>query len=260
MTKNNTEFTRKLSIATTIVWSVIIANTALADLIFYQGFDYGDTDGDLATVASADWITDTSVKSKYKSTGLTHEGSFSTGGSVQTVTTWGTSTTIQDFDDISLIDKDEFWFSMLISNETASPGGGKSFSVCLSTTQDGSTRNYYVGKTYHNTTAFGFGTLSYTFTDLNGAEFTTIGTDTIRIVYKIRTGAVPEVWVNPVTTPVSGTGQQIGTAAMSSFTSIDSITISSLGIAVNVDEFVIGETYADVTAPVPPEGSVFVIE
>jgi hypothetical protein len=247
-------------VTTAIVSLFIFAGILQADVIFYQGFDYGNADGELYTVGSADWTTSSSVKTLYKAIGMEHEGSPDTGGSAKTKSTWGASESTQDFDDISLIGTNEFWVSCLISCDSATQTLNNSAGLKLSIVENswGGIQSYVVEKNYNYATGYFF-SKSGSGAGITNATFAIVGTDTTRIVFHVKKSTIPEIWINPTSEPVIGTGQSIGNATTSNLTSINKLEINSLGLVINMDEIVIGETYADVCAP-PPQGTILVIQ
>lgn len=51
--------------ATVITVFAMLTGAAQANVLFYQGFDYGSTEGNLDTVGSADWTSSTTIKALY---------------------------------------------------------------------------------------------------------------------------------------------------------------------------------------------------
>lgn len=232
--------------------------SAGASLIVYQGFNYGTTAGDLTTVGSADWTTSADYSPVYNTTSLGYGSLVTSGGSVQTISTWGngqTKTATQDFADIDISSKTELWVSMLVQTPSAvtSTGTQVSFGYNIKRNSWGGAVNNTIGKAWSNNTAFvsSFPTAQ----NITAADYSTIGTTTLLVVVRLSQNAAGEIWVNPAiggSTPVAGTGQALESGG--NFTSINSISLSFLNQTMVFDELRIGDTFADVTptsSPVP---------
>lgn len=237
---------------------MILAGAAQAEVIFYQGFDYGTTGGNLSTIASNDWSKSSSGDALYKTTSLKQGDSPQTGGSVKTQSGWSSPRLITQTLDISLAGKNEFWVSCLISIDSASPAVECNAGITMGVIEnsEGGVRTYTIEKNYHSTTGYSLSTTGGTPGGITNATFAKVGTSTTRIVYHVKKSTQPEVWVNPVSQPIEGTGQKIGAATQGNLTSIQKLDISFHNLVVNIDEFVVGDRYIDVCAF---KGTVFVI-
>ncbi len=261
MTRTTNVKIQRIMLMKVITIFIITAGTAQADILFYQGFDYGDTEGNLSTVGSDDWSTTSSKDALYKNTSLEHKDSPKKGGSAKTQSNWtGSANNIDQNLSINILDKNELWVSLLISSDTATPTSDTLASINLVVKQNSwqAAVSYNVGKQWGNTTGYTF-SAGGTTAIITGAEYSTVGTDIMRVVYYLKKSREPEVWLNPTSPPTLGTGQFIGPKVHSNLTSIDLLRISFLGIVMNMDEFIIGDTYADVCAP-PPQGTILIVE
>lgn len=252
MTRTTNVSLHQKLVAAVLFISLMMTGSIQADVIFYQGFDYGTTEGNLSTIGSADWSTSSAVDALYQKTSLKQKDSLKTGGSVKTPSTWGNGQQkiITQALDISLAGKTEFWVSCLISIDSATPAKDSSASISLVIVENHWQGNhpYTIGKSYGNTNGYVF-SASGTGGDITNATFALVETNTTRVVYHVKTSTVPEVWVNPLSQPSVGTGQTMGATTQGSLTSIKKLEISFLGLVANLDEFIVGDTFADVSMP-----------
>ncbi len=250
---NTTLKTLTLAVCGPLVFSTGLAQ---ADVLFYQGFEYGGTATGLTAVAATDWTRIAGSVNRdvsYQPTGLSKKGSLSNGGSVKTPSVWtDPAVTLKQDLNLSLAGKNGFWISLLVSSDSATPPANSLASVSLFVLENNwqAAVQYRVSKAWNSTAGFAFHRAD-TGGIMTGAEFSTIGTDTIRVVISVRKSTRPEIWINPTTPPVIGTGQVLGNSTAGNLTAIESLQISFQGVAINFDEIVIGDTYADVTAAHP---------
>ncbi len=240
--------------------SLSTAQLSHAGLLYYQGFSYGETDGALTTVGSADWTSPADIHANYNTTGLSYGNLTVAGGSAQTNSAWGdgtTNTVTHDFEDIDISTKNEVWISFLMAapSTVTTANASATFGVNITRNNWQNAVNYTAGKSWANNTAY---TASPGSTSISGAEFATVTTDTLLVVFKLTKGANTEVWLNPTigsTTPVAGTGLTIGSAG--NLTSINSIALSFQGQSLHFDELRVGDTFMDVTPTGIPEPSTY---
>jgi hypothetical protein len=225
-----------------------------ADLLHYEGFDYGSTDALLTTASGGLWqTTSTDNDAQYIAAGLTYPGLITSGGAVRTTTVWGSGSRelYQDLDDIDLTAKDEIWVSVLTqAPATITQSNGAQFGWSMLRNAWGGTVDYGVGKSWWNTTAFNSSFLG----SIAGADFASVGTDTILLLYRFAPGYSGELWLNPVvdgmTAPAVGSGQTL-TDSSGNLTEISELFLSYIGYQGEFDELRIGNTWQSV---LPYEG------
>ncbi|MBC2595582.1 hypothetical protein H5P28_15045 [Ruficoccus amylovorans] len=227
---------------------IAVPVTSSAAIIFYQGFDYGSTAGELSAVSGGEWSEQATRPAAYETESLTYPGIESTGGSVLTDSGWSSSrTSTTQTLNIDISSKSEIWVSVLLSISTATPGTSNSAEIALRVLQNDwqSAVTRSVGKTYNNDSGYMSGT-----TALNGGSFAEVGTSVVQVVYRLAEGSAAEFWVNPDGTPVVGEGQLIGNN-IANLTTIETLTISSQGLGMRMDEFIVADSYADIVVPEP---------
>lgn len=230
---------------------IALVPPAQAALLVYQGFNYGNSAGSLLTVGASDWTTSSDCAPLYTSTSLGYGNLVTTGGSVQTVATWGngsTKTATQDFPDIDISSKTELWVSMLVQAPTAvtATGSQAAFGFNIKRNAWGGAVNNTLGKAWGNNTAL---VSSFPGTqNIAAADYATMGTTTMLVVVHLRQNAAGELWANPAiggNAPAPGTGQALESGG--NFTSLNSLSLSFLNQTLAFDELRIGDTFADVT-------------
>ncbi len=230
------------------------ATPSQADLVYYEGFDYGDVAGSLATLgASGGWSGDSQIG--YVSTSLDYAGLPTTGGSAIGYTDNGTKYTVTNmFGDASIPTSSiggKFYLSFLISmHETDIPSGtGSSAAV-----------TFYVPQNPFPTSADDSGARSiqvpwdssnddyhYNFNPIVGAS-TNHSDTTLMVFYFPGGGASIEYWINPTPGVEPGSGVSTGVAAY--LNRISGLSFSAQNLLVELDEIRIGTTFDDVV-PVP---------
>ena len=217
-------------------------------ILYYQGFNYGDAPGNLTALAGGDWTLTGGAEPLYSPRGLAHPTVGGSGGSLYTSEASGTSSPrrVDQELNVDLAGLNEVWVSTLMSLvNRARTETSASVTIAIKQNSWQSAVNHTVGKVWTDTTGFHYGT-----TPLNGAEFTSDVERPFHIVYRVAKGAAPEVWVNPVGTPVPGTGQSIGNV-VNNLTTLERCRINQSLMSLHVDEIVVAENYAAIAALLP---------
>lgn len=236
--------------------ALCVAPISQGALLFYQGFDYGSTGGDLTTIASSDWTSSATLTPNYTTSGLSYGNLAVSGGAAQTQSTWTSSvnTATQNFADIDISAKSEVWISFLMEAPASVTSNASAlFGANITRNSWQTAVNYTAGTTYGSNTSYMANPGANAIPD---GTFAANGTDTVLVVFKLTSGANTEVWLNPSissTAPVAGTGLDIGSAG--NLTSINSIALSFQGQSFLFDELRIGDTFLDVTPSNIPEPS-----
>lgn len=230
-----------------------------AGILYYQGFDYGDTAGDLTALAGSDWTLTGGVDPLYSPRGFNHPTVGGTGGSLYTSDAYGSggARRVDQALNVDLTGLDEVWVSTLMAMVNR-PQASASADVTISIVQNDwqAAVNHAVGKVWNDTTGF-----KYAGTALTGADFTADVERPLHIVYRIAKGSAPEFWVNPTGTPTPGTGQTIGNV-VNNLTTLTRCRINQASMGLHVDEIVVAENYAAIatllTKPAAPSGSLLI--
>ncbi len=233
--------------------------TLPAGILYYQGFDYGDTAGDLTAVSGSDWTLTGTAVPLYSPRGFIHPAVGGTGGSLYTSDAYGGGGTrrVEQSLNVDLTSLTEVWVSTLIAMVNR-PQASASADVTISILQNDwqAAINHTVGKVWNDTTGIRYGS-----TYLTGAEFTADIERPLHIVYRVAEGSATEFWVNPTGTPTPGTGQSIGNV-VNNLTTLTRCRINQASMGLHVDEIVVAENYAAIAAllakPAAPSGSLLV--
>lgn len=225
------------------------------DLLHYEGFNYGASNALLTAASDGSWQTSSpNDDAEYIAVGLSYPGLVTSGGAVRTTTFWGSGSRvlIQDLDDIDLTGNDEVWVSLLAqAPATITQSNGAQFGWSMLRNAWGGRVDYAVGKSWWNTTAFNSSFLG----SISGADFASVGTDSILVVYRFALGISGELWLNPVvdgvTMPPIGSGQML-TDSNGNLTEISELFLSYIGYQGVFDELRIGNTWQSV---LPYEGA-----
>ena len=226
-----------------------------ADLLYYEGFDYGASSGALTDVGSGGGWTG-STNNTYQPTGLSYGNLQVSGGSVRGYAPYTTGQITVNAMSVNITSYTEIWVSLLLAMPTTTPTSGNSAGIAISVTQNswGSTLSREVGKQWSNT-----GNYALTGTPITDAPYATVGTNTTFFVYRLSEGSAAEIWVNPgFTMPTAGTGQLIG-ASIPNLTSVDYVQLSSFALGMNMDEIRIATTFDEVAPQAIPEPSSMVL-
>ncbi|WP_269542598.1 hypothetical protein [Cerasicoccus fimbriatus] len=231
-----------------------------ADLLYYEGFEYGNDPDKLTAASSGNWSTaSVDDDALYLPTGLTYGSLQVNGGCASSTTSWGSGTRslLADFNDIDLSAKSEVWVSMLLR----APGGVSSSSECgfgirLQRNAWGSVQNYGAGKSWNNVSSH----TSKFLGNIPGGEFSTVGADVFLLVYCFKLGSAGELWINPVvdgvTVPTSGSGFSLNDSANTGLVNISEAYISFRAHEQMMDELRIGDSFLDVVplgSSLPPQ-------
>jgi hypothetical protein len=232
-----------------------LAGSARASLLYYDGFDYGDTNQAL-TSAATDWAGSSNIQ--YQSAGLSYAGLSTEGGSIVGNTGWNNGAAQQVAvtfgTPIDVHSYSELWMSVLVAMKPGAPSvGNVSFTVGLSIQPN----------SWQSVQAFNFGKAWGSGSTTTPAQYTingkstgaNIGEETALLVMRIPSTGTTSGWVNPDLSSIP-TGGTDGISSTAFNAGLQNVFFSATAMGIRVDELRIGTDFASVV-PEPGTAALF---